>query len=122
MILWRPSPVAVPIPALVVGRTARAFSSERRAQQGLRLGPVESFVDDLKPNRVLYGVRAALLQRSLEIQPAFFTIRFVSSDTLLSSYSFFLFFVLIFFYLFFFLPPGGPASRVYSPPPILTWR
>ena len=40
------------------------------------MGPVESFVDDLKPNRVLYGVRAALLQRSLEIQPAFFTIRY----------------------------------------------
>ena len=58
------------------GRTARAFSSERRAPQGSRLGPVESFVDDLKPNRVLYGVRAALLQRSLEIQPAFFTIRY----------------------------------------------
>ena len=39
------------------------------------MGPVESFVDDLKPNRVLYGVRAALLQRSLEIQPVFSPIR-----------------------------------------------
>ena len=83
------------------GRTARAFSSERRAPQGSRLGPVGSFVDDLKPNRVLYGVRAALLQRSLEIQPAFSTIRF---RILLSLCI--LFFYFAFFSLFF-----GPSER-----------
>ena len=72
--LGRPSRVAVPIPALPAGPPLRPCSLGR-APQGSRLGPVGSFVDDLKPNRVLYGVRAALLQRSLEIQPAFFTIR-----------------------------------------------
>ena len=72
--LGRPSRVAVPIPALPAGPPLRPCSLGR-APQGSRLGPVGSFVDDLKPNQVLYGVRAALLQRSLEIQPAFFTIR-----------------------------------------------
>ena len=104
--LGRPSRVAVPIPARRQDRTRP--SSLGRAPQGPRLGPVESFVDDLEPNQVLYGVRAALLQRSLEIQPAFFTIRFVSVFCVVC--------VVwsvapLFFFAFFLARAGGPASR-----------
>ena len=113
--LGRPSRVAVPIPALPAGPPLRPCSLGR-APQGSRLGPVGSFVDDLKPNQVLYGVRAALLQRSLEIQPAFSTIRFCVCILLSLVFSFFSSFI---FFCFFFSctrRSGLPRSKYGAVP------
>ena len=112
-------------------RQGRAAPSLLRGahSKALGLSPVESFVDDLKPNQVLYRVRAALLQRSLEIQPVFSPIRMlrrllslsvvVAFAALLASVGFFLFFINMLFGFCF--SAAGRSGLPFWPPFGFRW-